>query len=90
MSVQYNAVTVDTAATLILASNPARRGCMITNNGSVTVYLGMNASVASINGIPLPSNANFSLDGEHADYRGSIYGIVTSSTAECRFWEWEN
>ena len=90
MAFQYNSVTIQNSATLILAANPARRGCLIANTSAGTVYLGMNASVGTSTGMPLLQNAIFTDSGERDAWRGAIYGVVASATSDCRFWEWEN
>ena len=40
MAAMYGAVSVTTTATLILVSDPARRGFLISNNGGQIVYIG--------------------------------------------------
>lgn len=84
----YNTVTVTTTATQIMASNPLRKGCLITNTANATIYLGMDSSVTTSTGIPLAANATFNNAGTSDAWRGDIYGIIGSSTADIRFWEW--
>ncbi len=84
----YNAVSVGATATLLLAANNERKGCLIFNNGTNTIYLGMDANVTSSNGIPLLANATFSNSNLHALWRGAIYAITATSTSDTRFWEW--
>jgi hypothetical protein len=84
----YNTVSVGSTATLILAANLERRGSLLFNNSNQTVYLGMDVGVTTSNGFPLLSNASMQNSGPNAVWKGVIYGIVSSSTADCRFWEW--
>jgi len=86
----YGAVTVDTTVggILIMASNPLRKGCLIVNNGSVTIYLGMDNSVTSSTGLPLAANATFNNSGFNDLWKGAIWGITASSSSDTRFWEW--
>lgn len=90
MAFQYNAVSVGSTATQILPSNPARRGCLVLNNGSSTMYLGMDANVTTSNGFPIAAGSSLSNSGEHEDWRGAIFGIVVTGSVDVRFWEWEN
>jgi hypothetical protein len=84
----YGAVSVASTATLIVASNPLRKGCLIVNNGAATIYLGMDANVTTVNGLPIASNGVFNNSGLNDAYRGDIWGIIASSTADVRFWEY--
>lgn len=77
-----------TSATLIMAANTMRKGCLITNNGSVIIYLGMDANVTSSNGLPLTAGSTLQNSDLEAAWRGAIYGAAASSTADVRFWEW--
>lgn len=83
----YNTVTVTTTATLILATNPLRKGCLIVNTANATIYLGMDANVTTANGIPVAANGAFNNSGLEDAYRGDIYGIIGSATADVRYWE---
>jgi hypothetical protein len=88
MSVSYGAITVGATATLILGSNPNRRGAVIENNGTVILYIGFDSSVTTSNGIAIVAGGNYinSADGEC--YKGAYYGITASSTCDCRYQEW--
>lgn len=88
MASSYNTITVTTAATQILPANLERRGCLIANTSNQTVYIGMDASVTTSNGLPIAANSTFSNSGPNEVWKGSIYGIVAGTTADCRFWEW--
>lgn len=84
MAVNQSAVTVTSAATLVLASKPGRRMFVIKNNGTVIIYLGTDTSVTSTNGIPLMPQDSFSQNGSRM-YMGAWYGITASSTADVRY-----
>lgn len=89
MSQQFNAVTVQSSgATSILTANNARRGFIVKNNGSVTVYVGMDSTVTTSSGVLLLPQDSWSVNGDRC-YRGAIFGIAASATADVRFWEWE-
>jgi hypothetical protein len=91
MAVSYNTVTVQSSSpTVIKAANNARRGIQIYNNGSVIVYVGPNASITASTGIPLLPQSLYETSGEHQAWRGAIYGLAASVTADVRFFEWEN
>lgn len=90
MANSYGTATVTTAATRIITLKNQREGCLIFNNSNQTVYLGMDASVTTANGLPLLANATFNNTGYLHAWRGDIYGIVTATTADCRFWDFEN
>jgi len=83
----YNTVTVADTATQILAANARRKGCLIRNNSSQTVYLGFDSSVTTSNGLPLGANETLMNSGQFEAYRGAIYGIVASSTSDVRYWD---
>lgn len=83
----YNTVTVTTNATKILSSNAERKGCLIANTSNQTVFLGMDSSVTTSNGLPVPANGTFNNAGLEAAWRGDVWGIVSGTTADCRFWE---
>ena len=80
-------VTVGNTATLIVAANTARLSLVIQNNGSVTVYIGPDASVSTSNGVAILANGSFQEDSGGARmYQGDIYGI-TDSSSDVRVWE---
>lgn len=74
-------VTVPATANgiLILAANTARKGAIITNPGSVSVYIQQAATgVTTSNGFAIPPGAAFNID--EPLYTGAISGIVASGT----------
>jgi hypothetical protein len=70
-----------------MAANNERKGSIIVNNGSVTIYLGMDASVTSSNGLTLLAGEKFNNSGQNAVWKGNIYGITASSSSDIRYWE---
>lgn len=86
----YNTVTVTTAATKIISIKAQREGNLIVNASNQTVYLGMDSTVTTATGLPLLANAVFSNTGYLHAWRGDIYGIVAGTTADVRFWDYEN
>ncbi len=88
------AVSVTTSATKILAARytePGRIGVVLDNQGSVTVFLGDDDTVTTANGITLEAGKKFILTAEMGFekyfFRGDLYGIVASGTADVRAWE---
>ena len=83
-SIQNNAVTVSTTATELCDGHPRRTWLVLTNNGSVTVYLG-NASVSSTAFlISLPAGETIQItngDGNDKAPENNWYGRTASSTA---------
>jgi hypothetical protein len=53
MANSYGAASVTTSATEIIADLTVRRNAIIYNNGTAIVYIGLDDSVTSSNGIPL-------------------------------------
>lgn len=84
----YNAVTITTAATLILGANPARKGMYFVNNSAQTIYIGPDASITTSNAVPIAAGATVFNSGEREAWRGPIYGIVAATIANARYWEW--
>lgn len=84
----YNAVTVGTSATLIIAANAERKGLEVCNNSSATIYIGPDANITTSNAMPIAASQYLNDSGLFDAYRGALYGIVVASTADVRFWEW--
>ena len=84
----YNNISVGATATLIVAANSKRQSLIITNDGTVTLYVGPDSSVTATNGIQIEEDGNFTEDsGGSRVYQGDWYGIVSAGTGDCRFWE---
>jgi hypothetical protein len=84
----YNTVTVTGTATKIVNANTQRQSLIIANAGSVTVYIGPDASVTTANGTPIVAGGNLTEDscGTRV-YLGTVYGIVSTGTCDVRYWE---
>lgn len=89
MANSYGAVSITATATQIVDTKSFRRGILIVNNSSVTVYLGMDSNVTTVNGLPLLPQDRFENAGYLELWRGAMYGIVSTGTADIRFWQWE-
>lgn len=75
-------VTVPATANgiLILAANTSRKGAIISNPGSVTVYVQQGTTgVTTSNGFGIPAGS--ALNITNPLYTGAIYGIIASSTS---------
>jgi len=90
----YNAVSVGTSATSILAANKRRTAYELYNNGTATVFWGSNNSVTTSNGMALKQGERRVVTRETASdrqdehiYTGAIFGIVASGTVNVRYWE---
>ena len=86
------AVSVGNTATLIIAENFNRIRVIIDNQGSQVVYLGDDDTVTTSNGITLAADDKLIMTfGGGVNFpfffRGDIYGIVASGTADVRVWE---
>jgi len=91
VAISYNNVTVQSSgATLIKDANNARRGIQVYNNGNVIIYVGPNSNVTPSTGIPLLPQSLYETSGEKQGWRGTVYGIAASGTADVRYFEWEN
>ena len=84
----YGSITVSTAATLVVLANCARRNLtMVNSSESTVVYIGPDSSVTTSNGIPLYETQTTHKDTFPESFKGSVYGIVSSGTADVRYWE---
>lgn len=88
MAYSYGAVTVATTATQVLPPNGGRRGFVIRNNGGVVVYLGFDSSVTTATGMPVMPQDTYPFTGEQSAFKGAIWGVAASSTADVRFWDY--
>lgn len=84
----YGSITVQATATKIVAADNNRHSLLLHNNGTQTVFIGPDASVTTSNGFPITQKSSLSSDsGGVSLFKGDIYGIVASSTADMRYWE---
>lgn len=88
MADSYGQVNVTVAATVIIANVTERRTSLIYNNGTAIVYLGFNASVTTLTGIPLLPQASIELGGRDVSRKSAIYGIAASGTQDIRYMLW--
>lgn len=75
----YGQVSVGATAVLIVPANNNRRGLIIDNQGSVTLFFGTDASITTSNTVSLRASQTLVVDDHFV--RLAIYGIVASSTA---------
>jgi hypothetical protein len=79
-------VQVTTNVTEVLSYNAIRQNAIITNNSSVTCYVGLTEGLSAINGIQLNQNDVFRIDKDNP-YTGPIYAVTASGTADLRILE---
>jgi len=84
----YGPITVTTSATEIVVPASNKKGLFLVNNSAVTVFVGPDSSITTSNAIPLYARSVLSFGGKDQAWKGSIYGIVASGTADTRFWYW--
>lgn len=90
MANSYGAVSVTTAATKLFTLKNQREGGIIQNNSSQTIYLGMDNKVTTVNGLPIAAGSYLLNSGYLHNWRGDVWAIVAATTADVRFWDWEN
>lgn len=84
-------VSVGTTATLIVPSNAKRVSIIVENEGASEVFIGSDSTVTVANGVKLVVDGTLCEDtGGTRVYKGPIYGIVASGTADLRYWERES
>jgi len=88
MASTYNAVSVSSTATLVLDANNGRKGAIVFNGGPEIIYLGMDNQVTTTNGIPVVPFSSMNQTGQFDGWRGAIWGVTGSATADVRYWEW--
>ena len=80
-NVNYSNITVSTTPTLIVASNPFRRGLIIDNTSLDIIYIGPDTNITTTNAVRLKESAQFG-NGIPDGYKGAIYGIVAANTSD--------
>lgn len=88
MSTQAAAVVVTTSATEIVAANSKRVGLLVSNATNAEIFVGPTNAVTVVNGLVIAAKGNFGDSGKFS-WKGSMFGIVNSGTADVRFWEWD-
>lgn len=85
MSANYGQVSVGTIPTLIVAANNSRRGLMLDNQGSASVFIGPDSSITISNAVSIRTGTALVFDDHFI--RTAIYGVVASGTATVGWWE---
>ena len=85
MADSYGTATVDTTADVIVANLTERRVVLIKNVGSIAVYIGFDASVATTTGFPLNPQGSLEIAFKNTKRGQAIYGITASSSTEVRY-----
>jgi len=88
------AVSVAATATVLIAARltePGRIGLILDNQSAQTVFIGDAATVTAATGVSLPAGDKMIFTPEMSFvkyfFRGGLWGIVASSTADVRVWE---
>jgi hypothetical protein len=84
-SLTHTAVSVGTAATLILAANPQRKFFTLQNQDAADVFVGGSSTVTTANGTGLLTDVIY----PDYDYTGDVYGIVAAGANDVRVLEAE-
>ena len=84
----YANVTITTTATQILGASTKRKGLMVVNASNSNLYVGMDSSVTTSNGLLISPQASIEFGGKNEGWTGAIFGIVASGTADIRYWQW--
>ena len=82
LSFSTNQVSVAATATLIVAENDGRHSVLITNLGTVAIYVGSNAGVLTTTGQLLPGVVGASIS---IPTKSAIYGISSGSAQSVSF-----
>lgn len=80
------AVSVTSAATLLMAANTNRKALLIFNNGEADMYVGL-AGVTASSGIPVKAGGGALTIVPPFITGQAIYGITASVTINARVWE---
>lgn len=80
----YGNVVVGTSAVQIVASNSEREDVEIFNDdGLLTLYVGKDNAVTTVNGRPVYPKCSFGLDS----YSGAVWGIASGAGCDVRYVE---
>lgn len=82
------AVSVANTATLIQAADSCYKGRVFQNLSDQNLFVGTTASVTTSNGICIGPGQPWSMGGHMEGYRGEVYGIVATGTADTRVLWW--
>ena len=76
-------VVVGTSAKRFMDINPMRQNVMVTNNSSITCYIGLTPGVSTTNGLQLNENDVFIIDKDNP-YSGELFAVTASGNADLR------
>jgi len=85
---QFNTFSVTTTAKELLVGNTRRRGYELDNASGVIIFSGFTNGVTTSNGFRLLANEKYHNSGDADNYRGPVFVIVATGTADLRFREW--
>lgn len=74
------AVNVGVTDTSILAANTARKGFVVTNDGTVNVYISLGATAVAGQGIRLNAGGGAFQGDINSLWQGSVRGIAVGGT----------
>jgi len=81
-------VTVTTTPTMILPGRGRRIGFIFQNRSGSEIFIGPDTSITITNTVSLLAGGYLNESAKVGLFRGPIFGVVDSGTAEIRFWEW--
>lgn len=88
MAAQPYAVTVTTTATRIVDFAPNRKSITIANAGTGDIFLGVDSSLTSTNGIPLAANEKKVIAVVYGDNpEEEVWALTSSGTQNVRIQE---
>ena len=81
-------ISVSTSPILIIAAN-AKRQELILCNSSLTpdIFIGPTSAVTYTTGLPLFAGQSRESVKSFPNYKGDVYGVSQSGTADIRYWE---
>lgn len=82
------AISVTATPTVVLAARGRRQGLIVQNKGTQDVYYGPDISITTANTVSIPAGGYLNMSDKKGLWRGTLYGVVASGTADVRFWEW--
>ena len=89
MSYSFGSVSViSNTPTLVIASNTNRKGLLINNNGTETMFIGPDNTIAPSTGMPVAQSQYYNDSGNYDAWRGDVWGVTISNTVDIRYWEW--
>lgn len=80
-SVVHGAIAPTNAAALALAAYTTRAAVTFYNEGTVKVYLGIDNTLTTANGYPLPVGGSHTVEADVA-----VWMITASGTGDVRYW----